>query len=512
MWVREVLVKGARAGVAGLIVLAVGCSDDGASDDDQDGGEAPDESGDPAPEVASPNVDGPVTGGEFGVPFNPLPSRLEDEYGYVEEEYFVEGEAVAYEAAEDAAWEDDGLWEATEADTAPYTTRIIVRRPADAAEFNGTVMVEWLNVTAGMDADPDFGFTHELLMREGWAYVGVSAQVGGIEGEGALQIDVPGFDAQPLKSWDPERYADLSHPGDAYSYDIFSQVAQAIRQPGDLDPLDGLDATSLIAAGESQAAMRMATYVNAVHPRAGIYDGFLVHSRGGTGAPLTDGADTDPVPDLAHIRTDLEEPVFQFVTETDLFGLGFHAARQDDSSSVVTWEVAGTAHADQATLDYGIESGREWDTTTEIDFSEACGRLNEGPQGPVLRAGLSALREWVLDGTTPPKGQPLEVVDGEGDSGPMIARDEHGNALGGIRTPAVDVPRATLTGESPPGSDVFCVLFGQTVPFDEETLDALYPDDDHYIAEVNTLTPDVVDAGFLLEEDAADIVDAADQG
>jgi hypothetical protein len=509
MWGNRALVKVARLGVTGLIVVAAACSDDSSSDEGSDGDEASAPTDPPIVDVASPTVSGPISGGDYGLPFNPLPARLVDEYDYVEEEYFVEGEAVAYEPAEDAVWETDGLWDAVEAETEHFTTRIIVRRPADDADFNGTVLVEWLNVTAGTDADPDFGFTHELLMREGWGYVGVSAQMGGIEGEGALQIDVPGFDPQPLKSWDPERYEALSHPGDAYSYDIFSQVAQAIRRPGDLDPLEGLDPTSLIAAGESQAAMRMTTYVNAVQPRAGIYDGFLVHSRGGTGAPLLDDADANPVPDVAHIRTDLDEPVLQFETETDLFGLGFHAARQEDTASVQTWEVAGTAHADRATVDYGIESGREWDLTTEIDFSESCGRLNEGPQGPVLRAGLSALREWVIDGTAPPRGTPLETVDSEDGSGPAIARDEHGNALGGIRTPAVDVPRATLTGDSPPGSEVLCSLFGQTVPFDDNKLQQLYPEDDHYLAAVETLIADPIDAGFLLEEDA-DLFKATD--
>lgn len=501
-----------------LAVVAAACSGDDAHDRPDDGGadiasesredasedaegvDVPDDV--PGEGVRSPEVTGPITGGERGLPFNPMPSRLADEHGYVEEEFFVSGEATAYEA--EGSWELDGRWRAVEGQTQPYTSRILVRRPADAADFNGTVLVEWLNVTSGMDADPDFGFAHELLMRDGWAYVGVSAQVGGVEGGGGLELDIPGFDPQPLKAWDPARYRELDHPGDAYSYDIFSQAAQAVRRSTAVDPLDGLEPTTVLAIGESQAAMRLTTYVNAVHPLAGIYDGFLIHSRGANGAPLVDAPDANPVPEIAHIRTDLDEPVLQFETETDLFVLGFHDARQDDTETVRTWEVAGTAHADQSTLDYGLESGREWDRTSELDFSQACGRLNAGPQGPVLRAAVSALRAWVVDGTPPAPAEPISVIDGA-----TIARDEHGNAEGGIRTPAVDVPVATLTGEQPEDTEFFCLLFGQTIPFDGETLGGLYTSPDDYVDQVAVAANDAVDAGFLLEPDASAIVEQA---
>ena len=40
--------------------------------------------------------------------------------------------------------------------SAPYRTRVLVRTPAKAATFSGTVVVEWLNVSGGVDADPDW--------------------------------------------------------------------------------------------------------------------------------------------------------------------------------------------------------------------------------------------------------------------------------------------------------------------------------------------------------------------
>jgi hypothetical protein len=498
--------RGVAIGLVLVVVLGACSGDDDAGGGAADGGDrapATAAADVPGAEVAAPTVTGPVTGGRYDMPFNPLPTRLADEYDYVENEYFLEGTATAYAA--EGTWGRDGEWAATEADTAPYTTRIVVRRPEDPDDFNGTVLVEWLNVTAGMDADPDFGFAHDQLLADGWAYVGVSAQKVGVEGGSGLRIPVPGFEVKALKDWDPDRYGSLAHPGDAYSYDIFSQAAQAVRRPGDVDVLDGLTPTTVIAAGESQSAMRMVTYVNAVHPRAQIYDGFLVHSRGGSGAPLADAPGATGPPAVAHIRTDLDQPVLQFQTETDLFGLGFLPARQDDGDTVRTWEVAGTAHADQATLDYGIESGRRWNTTTQLDFSGLCGRLNEGPQGAVLRTALTDLRTWVVDGEPPPEAPPLEI-----EGGASIGRDERGNALGGIRTPAVDAPVATLTGESAADANVFCSLFGSTTPFPAATLRSLYPDHDHYVAAVTAAAESAVDAGFLLEPDADRFVAAAE--
>jgi hypothetical protein len=500
------------ASVAAMIVVVSACSGD-----DDDGGDAvsePDGSDAdreiPGEDVARPTVRGPLTEGAQAGPFIAMPPELAERYGYDEREYVLEGDATSYTV--DGEQGQDGRWSVTEGDTAPYVTRLLVRTPSDPEAFDGTVFVEWLNVSAGIDADAGFGLSYDEILREGSAWVGVSAQSAGIEGGGALSI--PGIELQGLKDWDPERYGDLSHPGDQYSYDMFSQAAQALWRPDDVgvDVLDGLRPTHVIATGESQSAARMVTYVNAVHPVAGIYDGFLVHSRGGSGAPLDDGSsvlgDIGPV----HIRTDLDEPVLQFETETDLFGvLGFHPARQDDSDTVRTWEVAGTAHADQATLDYrsgaGLADGSGGAGSTAGGdpggLAGLCGSINQGPQGVVLRAAVHALRAWVVDGTSPPESPRLEV-DGE-----ALARDERGIALGGIRTAAVDAPISVLSGEAAADQSIICMLFGSTTPFDAATLAELYPTHDDYVAAVTSATEAAVDAGFLLQPDADRVVATA---
>lgn len=206
-----------------------------------------------------------------------------------------------------------------------------MNRPADPARFNGTVVVEWLNVSGGLDAAPEWIYAHNELIREGYAWVGVSAQATGVTA---------------TRTADPVRYADLSHPGDSYSYDIFSQAGQAVRDSA-ATVLDGLRPRVVLANGESQSAFRLTTYINAIQPLVSVYDGFLVHSRRDIGAPLSQAPQADvPTPAVVRFRPDLDAPVLVVQAETDVIALGSLSARQADSHRLRLWEVAGTAHAD----------------------------------------------------------------------------------------------------------------------------------------------------------------------
>jgi hypothetical protein len=276
-----------------------------------------------------------------------------------------------------------------------------------------------------------------------------------------------------------------------------------VRAPGEVNPFDGLDVEHVIAVGESQSAGRLASYVNAVQPVTVAFDGIFVHSRGAGGAPLgEDEASASPSPLL--LRTDLDVPVMQFEAETDLMFLRFRQARQPDTEGLVTWEVAGTAHADADTLVYGAESGRVWSSGGSLDAEGLCGSINDGPHGAVLRAAMDGFRTWVVDGIRPPSAPPIEIVDDQ------IVRDELGNAVGGVRTPAVDVPISALSGDGSPSS-VFCSLFGQSRPFDAQQLLQLYGDHETYVERVTASADAAVDAGFLLPPERDSIVRTAEE-
>lgn len=432
---------------------------------------------------------GPISAGIHEFPQTATPVDL-DAAGYVEEEFAFTGEATSYRYT--APPGADGEWPVEPDRTAPYTSRMLVRRPHDVEAFNGTIVVEWLNVTAGVDVDVDFGFFAEEVLRAGDAWVGVTAQEVAVTSTGGGQF---GDAALGLKAWDPQRYGDLDHPGDAFAYDIFSQAGALLRTAEGRAALGGVSPEVILADGESQSAFRLVTYLNAVDPVARVFDGFLIHSRDGGAAPL-DGRSFEVEPDeppTTRLRTDGRAPALQVITESDLYllrpGAPFPDARQPDSDRVRTWEVAGTAHSDATYLRRLNQQGTR-QFKGFFDLSEVIPLANDGPQRFVMRAALHALRDWVA-GRPPPIADPLQVVDG------AIVRDEHGNALGGVRTPPLDVPAATHTGEGTP--------LGSSTPFTTDQLRALYANRDAYLAAYRAATDAAVEAGFILDADAAEV-------
>jgi len=454
--------------------------------------------------VPIPTVTGPIAG-----PGNPFVASTTIDLaslGYSESEFFLEGTATGYTSA--APLEDDGKWTASAATSAAYKTRILVRRPTDPLRFNGTVVVEWLNVSGGLDAAPDWIFAHTLLMREGYAWVGVSAQKVGIDG-GSSPIGLN----LSLKALNPARYGSLVHPGDTFSFDMYSQVAAAIRF-GTPPPLGDLAVERVIAMGESQSAFRLTTYVNAVHPLATIYDGYLIHSRGGSSAALSQAPETEvPAPEFVFVRDDLPVPVITLQSETDIFLLGFLEARQSDSKRFRLWEVAGTAHGDlyQLIAGWSDEGPGALDTTYLAPviapipgIIECDAAVNQGPHHYVVSAAISQLDRWIRSPKKAPRKAPRLKVDGE-----AFVLDKHGNVRGGIRTPQVDVPLATLSGLGQTGA-AFCRLFGTTIPFDDAKIASLYASNRKYVAKVKRSAKAALKKGFLLATDYDAIVAAAE--
>jgi Alpha/beta hydrolase domain len=265
--------------------------------------------------------------------------------------------------------------------------------------------------------------------------------------------------------------------------------------PDGADPLAGLEPTHVIAMGESQSATYLSTYINAVHPLAQLFDGFLVHSRLGITPQVDKPALARGGPGVAPIiRTDLDVPTFVFSTETDLTVLGNFRSRQEDSDTVRLWEVAGTAHADEYLLSevYGTGDG----STVSICPTA----VNSGPHHQPLKAAMHHLVAWVREGTLPPTAPRLEVADKDGEA--TISRDARGNALGGIRLPDIEVPTKSLSGDPVEGGPGWCFLFGSTTPFDAATLAELYPSKDEYIAKVRASAEAAAVAGYILQPEA----------
>ena len=438
--------------------------------------------------------------------------------GYTETELSMEGTAVSYELAGERG--ADGVWDVVPHEEAAYRTRIVVRRPLESDRFSGTVVVEWHNVSAGIDAAPDWGFFHRHLTAQGHAWVGVSAQKVGIDGGGF----VGGIH---LKLLAPERYGKLEHPGDAWSFDIFTQVGAALRTAGDENPLRGLVPERLIAAGESQSAACLVTYINAIDPLTRVFDGFFVHGRPGVGVsidgvfiPSARGEDMEATRRAIssrgeRIRHDVRVPVLVLQSETDVILLGGGLAEQPDSDFVRVWEMAGAAHADTYTVSAGRHDDGTLDPehlaellrpTTNLMIGNTDTPINAGPQQHyVSQAALAHLVRWGAGGEPPPRASRLDVDA----AGTGFRPDEHGLAVGGIRTPWVEVPTAFMSGLGQSG-ETFAMLFGRTEPFDEAALASLYPGGEaEYLDRFGASLDATIAAGFILADDRAEILAVA---
>ena len=381
-------------------------------------------------------------------------------HGYVEQEFFFEGTANTYAAAQPGA-----LAEIATRGTR-YRSRLLVRRPAQQARFNGVVMVEWFNVTNGYDTDVLWLYQKEFLLREGYAWVGVSAQNVGVSRP-----------PNGLKVWSPARYGTLDVDGagqvlgDALSYDIYSQAAAAVR--GVPAVLGGLRFSLVIAAGQSQSAGRLATYLNGIHDRAPIYDAALMTVN------------------TAQIRPGVGIPVIKVLSENE----AGTSRNQEDSEKIRTWMVAGSTHSEQYSL---ISRAAFLKRDLNLQAVDAC----ETPARSrveiryVYNAAIDALVRWKKSQTAPPSAPALTFAEN------VVQRDEHGNARGGIRLAEIAVPVAKESAGA-------CGLGGTHVPFETAILNNLYRSHADYVDTVRAASESVVKAGFLLPADAALTIDAA---
>ena len=426
-----------------------------------------------AQDAVSPVLHGPIAvntePGDVSHDYTFLtPDEDLSDYGYVEEEFFLEGTANNYDTPA-------GQTGTVRTSGHPYRTRLVVRRPRSTRNFNGTVLLEWQNVTAGYDIDAHWGASWQHFVRQGYVWVGVSAQRVGVHGAsappGTTPTTPPAPEAPPvvnrgLIAWSPVRYGtlDLTDAGqvtdDALCYDVFSQAARVIRNPGEVKPLGRLKPRSIFAVGASQSAGRLSIYHNSIHPLHNAVDAFYLLVGG------------------AGLRTDLPVKVFQYLSETDL-GRG-PTRRMEDSDHFRSWEVAGSAHSsyysDQYRAPLVQRDFREDPFPADCDLPPYS-RVH-GPY--VINAQYDHLVRWVTDGTAPPTAPKLEfITNGETQ---VIARDARGIALGGIRLPEIDVPTALNSGAN--SGATFCGLYGTYQPYDAETLRTLYPARSDYVTAV----------------------------
>lgn len=470
-----------RAALASMCIAAAGCGDStrvGLT------ARLPDNSPAPTPSyehIRSAQVSAPV--GDAGVKLTrPVIAVGFDlaPFGYIEEEFFVSGEAATVAGSA----------------LAPYTTRILVRRPSAMADFNGTVLQEWFNVSLQHEVDVDWISHVNELLRGGYAYVGVSAQ------------EPP----QPLTSFDPVRYSAMNHPGDDYAEDIFTQVAKLLKMPAAGNPVGAAGARYVIATGMSQSADRLHNYLKAQDLLTRVFDGYLI-DRG--------VAEVGGIPFEANARV------------PTIFTLGEFEAASDQhnhNDKVRVWHVAGGSHVENWLDSYdlhnqlrdetGVDAG-DWDPIfngrwgEDGDGNGECGLLadaggaNMFPRRYVHDTALHYLNRWMRTGQPAPEVPFLQFHAGTNTGVPLdmspdlVSRDGFGNALGGFRLPQIEVPVARYEGERCAGLG----LSGSTQSFDDAQLFELYPTFGDYRLKMAAASVALQQQGLLMPYDCIDIAE-----
>lgn len=428
---------------------------------------------------------GPVTGGMKGWIYRAPVLDLE-RVGYVLEEYFVSGSANSYRIVDGKAAGPNDMQHTEVGDTQPFTTRIFILRPADPERYNGVLMVNWQNVSAGYEN----GWPPEEIYN-GYAWMAVSAQAMGVNG-------TPENDEYSLKRWDPVRYGTLNHPGDPYSYDIFAKsVAAVLGDLSDGGPMGGLNTRTVIATGGSQSAMRLATYINAVQQHEHVFDGFLLLSHFGIAAPLNDlGLDQmfdpkngGPLPHLSRINDHGDVKILVINSQAE--ALVQFAMRQPDSDSFRCWEIAGAPHAPPSAVAHKNAANKR-DGLPE-DGAEP-GR-NVVEWGYVADAGIRDLAGWIAFDAMPPRFEPLAIEMTA--KGPAFETDQSGNVLGGIRPPEIAAAIGTHSAGLPKKN-----LLGWTELFDRDRMIKIHLTREDFLKSWNDVVDRLLAEGLVLSAQA----------
>jgi hypothetical protein len=470
--------------------------------------------------IPRPVVTGPIPVTASSHPFGAADHTLVPEdlrrVGYVEDEYFVSGTANVYE------WPAPGPAVVRTPD-APYTTRILVRRPARAATFSGNVIVEMLNPSNLFDLNIGWAVAGKQFVRNGDAWVGITAKP---------------VSVVTLKNFDPQRYGPLSFANplplddprncqavaadssrtteNGLAWDIYTQVGAMLRGGGDANPLGygrrhGSPVKRVYGFGYSQTGGYLYDYVNAIHPLATrdnggrpVYDGYVVAVAGGAfvgAVPINQCQPSPPQGDPRRQFSNVGVPIIHIMSQSDyLIGI---AARRPDSDAPADryrhYEMAGAGHATPDELIYGpspadiIRGGR---AVPPMNCNE--GPRSRFPSRIFFNAVMRNLGLWVDHGVAPPSAAPILVQN----NAPVL--DEFGNVQGGLRSPYVDVPTSTWNGSSTGAS--FCFIAGHEIPFDQARLDALYRSHGSYVFAVTLDVIRLVAGRYITVADGLDLI------
>jgi hypothetical protein len=360
----------------------------------------------------------------------------------------------------------------------PYTTRIVIRKPVDAARASGLVLAESMHPSGNAWM---FHFTHRYSMNAG--HIG---------------LDVLTSTHEPFVEFNEQRYRTLRvAPGQAP--EILAQVGALMKSKD--SPIAAYRIRRMVLAGTSASAAVVINYLPAhtvlrLADMRPIYDGFLPTSTGATIAPqVTAGGSPRPI----------DVPIVQVPTMTEVASANVTARQDSDmpGSQFRVYEFPGMAHIDSR------DAAAYYPNPCRLPISRF-------PMAAYMSVALDHLWKWVDKGTVAPRADRILVDRNEANDGSLMALDEHGNPRGGIRNPYVDVPvkafavrnagasapvpnaHPFVASRTPEAQAQLCGLAGYEVPLTPAQLKKLYKDPKSYRARVEKRLDELTKQGWSL--------------
>ena len=423
-----------------------------------------------------PEAEGPIAVTENSHPFCAMeysrtPLHVAD-YGYVEEEYFLSGRANVYDT-------DENDRAVIYKEALPYKNRILVRRPKDPDQFSGFVYVDILNATQGYDIEDLWHRIWLWCMENGHGYVGVTSKP---------------CNVQSLKNFDYERYSTLNWssgepipmpvisksatlPGteEGLFWDILAQTGTLLRCGGKENCMGGFPVKYVYLTGQSQSG----AYLNNIgdlrleerhmHPSATPYICFSSE------ADLT---------------------LFRLFVDGELLNIQVPNSDTPDDKCRY-YEIPGSPHTDIIcpVLCATSEVEKTGAKMPNLD-ARLLEHINDMHVEYYVCGLLEKLHRWATLQEAP---EEIPVITREGGS---LVFDEHGNALGGLRTPYLDVPIASYIACNPDDPEGIC---GRMTYFTKETFLSLYGSREAYLSQFDSSVDKQVEAHWLTPADAAEM-------
>lgn len=419
-------------------------------------------------------------------------------YGYVEEEFFVQGMASVY--ADDLKIEQ----------TLPYVNRVIVRRPANPEQASGVVLTEILNASNGYPAEGLWRRSWDHLLANRHTWVGFTSK--------PIDIDA-------LKIFDPQRYGQLSWeldpenphepvqgPGlfalgaivegaeEGLVWDILSDMGRLLTSPDAGGLLGDQRPKVLILGGQSQSGAVLNTWLRYFPQRVrrgdgtALFDGYLVSVTSVVERPLRQ----QPSPDGLFATTaprgaaPVDEPLVSVFSEGDLALWAKHGQHHlaspglGDGEFRRSWCVPGASHTELFTpmmpaADEVLRAGRKPRAMTPEQVASG----NIFPFEAFVTSALDAVIAWARDGIAAAPSA-FFALDADG----HLKRDGDGNVLGGLRVGLLEAPIAKFNGGD--GGTLGTI---ELLPRAEVV--RRYPTPDAYLNAVSAADNALVEQGYL---------------